>query len=1134
MKSINFEFLRPYKPELAALGGLAECYAQPDPDTTLVKLRTFAEQLVASVYEELALTTTGESNLYDLMSEAAFRAAVPKVVIGKLHSLRVNGNKAAHGDRSTTATALWILREAFDLSCWYHITFSKGTADALPKFVEPNATVTAVVKEEHDQSKKERREVLARLAAQEAQMQQLLADLDVARQKAQAAEWSAADLQAIARQAQEAADVLQFDEATTRRRMIDSALVAASWNVGEGGRSTEQVGQEVTVRHQPTTTGEGYADYVLYGDDGKPLAVIEAKKTTVNPELGRKQAELYADGLERQYGQRPVIFYTNGFDIYIRNDAIRETPRLLHGFYSKDSLEYLIYQRHNRKQLSDLAPNPEIAGRMYQIEAVKRVAERFSEGHRKALIVQATGTGKTRVAVSLSELLSRALWAKRILFLCDRRELRKQANNVFKEFLPGEPRTDVTAATAQDRDKRIYMATYPAMMKCFQSFDVGFFDLIIADESHRSIYNRYRDLFVYFDCRQVGLTATPVKFITRNTYKLFNCQDKDPTAYFSYEDAINHKPPYLVPFEVFKTTTEFMRRGIKYSQMNENQREQLEEDEGDPTLIEYDAAQVDRVVFNKDTNRAIIRNLMENGVRDATGSRPGKTIVFARNHNHAVLLQQLFDEMYPQYGGNFCRVIDTHDPRAEQLIDDLKGTGTNPNLTIAISVDMLDTGIDIPEVVNLVFAKPVKSYVKFWQMIGRGTRLYPNLFGPGKDKEFFRIFDHWGNFEFFEEHYKEAEPSQQKSLLQRLFEARIQLADTAIQAGDVETFDATVTLIAKDIADLPDATISVKEKWRELQAVQRGDALQLYSAATRATLLGDIAPLMQWRNVEGYEAAFEFDLLVTRIQTERLRRSAMFDNLKQGLLDEVSKLPLNLNAVRKQWDLVTEVRGGAFWEQVSPAALENMRLNLRCLMELINRGGFGTARPKVIDVTEDQSKFMNERHIPKLEGLQLAAYRHRVEQVLLDLMNESAALQKIKRGQPISSVDFDELCALVLAQDPALNLRDLEVHFPQLADNLDLAIRGIIGLQPEAVDQRFHEFVHSHSGLNSKQIRFLSLLKNHITKFGSIEVERLYEQPFTNIDSGGLDGVFTREEQINELLAIIASFNPPAQSVPNV
>ena len=418
------------------------------------------------------------------------------------------------------------------------------------------------------------------------------------------------------------------------------------------------------------------------------------------------------------------------------------------------------------------------------------------------------------MAVSLCDVLLRAAWAKRILFLCDRRELRKQAHNVFKDYLPGEPRTFVTSATAKDREKRIYLATYPAMMECFESFDVGFFDLVIADESHRSIYNRYRDLFAYFDCLHVGLTATPVDFIARNTFEIFGCESGDPTAHFSLEEAISHRPPYLVPFEVITHTTPFLRRGIKYTEMSPAQRAQLEEDEEVPAAVEFDQASVDKAVFNKDTNRLIIRNLMETGIRDATRTRVGKTIIFARNHNHAILLQNLFDEMYPQYGGNFCRVIDNYDPRAEELISDFKGVGSNPNLTIAISVDMLDTGIDVPEIVNLVFAKPVYSYVKFWQMIGRGTRLKEDLFGPGEDKTHFLIFDHWNNFEFFDQRYQPAEPRQAKSLTQMLFEARVTLAETALEQANPDAFDAVIGLIGKDIADLPGGTIAVKEKWR--------------------------------------------------------------------------------------------------------------------------------------------------------------------------------------------------------------------------------------------------------------------------------------------------------------------------------
>lgn len=1123
MQSLNFEFLRPTQPDLAALGALAEAYARRDPASALVKLRSLAECFVARLYQTAGWPAPAESSLYDLLNETVLRDNVPRVVLNKLHALRVNGNKAAHGDPCTATTALWVLREAFDVAAWFFVAIGQGDAGAVPQFTEPPALPARPATPATDSAaKQERREILARLAAQEAQIQQLLAEVAQSRQPMPA---PAPDVAELAQRGANAAQALHFNEAATRRRLIDSALTDAGWEVGAGGRDTEQVKQEVKLDGQPTATGVGYADYVLYGDDGQPLAVIEAKRTAKDAEAGRKQAELYANALEAKHGRRPVIFYTNGYEIYLWHDKLGETPRRLFGFYSQESLEYLMFQRTERKPLHGLEISAHITDRLYQIEAIKRVAERFSQGHRRALIVQATGTGKTRVAISLCELLTRARWAKRILFLCDRRELRKQAEHTFKEFLPGEPRTIVTAETANDRDKRIYLATYPAMLKCFQTFDVGFFDLIIADESHRSIYHRYRDLFQYFDSLQVGLTATPVRFVQRNTYQLFGCEDKDPTAFFSFEEAINHTPPYLVPFEVYQTTTEFMRRGIKYRQMSAEQREQLEEQAGDAEFFDYEAAAIDRAIFNKDTNRAIVRNLMEHGLRDATNSHPGKSIIFARNHNHALLLQQLFDEMYPQYGGQFCRVIDNYDPRAEQLIDDFKGTGTNPKLTIAISVDMLDTGIDIPEVVNLVFAKPVKSYVKFWQMIGRGTRLRPNLFGWGRHKECFRIFDHWGNFEFFEEHYREAAPAPTKSLLHQLFEARLRLAETALAQGDAAAFDATIELIGADVADLPESSIAVREKRREVDTVRGVGVLTSYTAAVRGLLWSTIGPLMQWRNVAGYEAAYSFDLLLARLQTEHVQGSASFENLKQELLNLVAKLPVNLNPVRQQWALITALRGADFWAQPTPARFEEVRRKLRGLMGLIEPLGGIVLPPKVIDVAEDRALIERVRHIPKLEGLELAAYRQRVEQVLRDLLAENAALQKIQAGQPVTAQELEELCALVLAHDPQVNLRDLGVHYPELADQLDLAIRSIIGLQPEAVADRFQAFVQQHPALSAKQLRFLSLLQNHIARYGGIELARLYEPPFTTLDSNGIDGVFTDERQIDELLDIIASFS---------
>lgn len=1129
MKSINFEFIRPHQPELATLGGFAERYSHNDPDAALVKLRNFAEEFVKDLYVKLGLPAPMQANLYDLTREVSLKNAVPKVVLNKLDSLRVQGNKAAHGDKLSTTTALWILREAWDLTAWFFVAHCAGAKDQLPVYQEPAAPAQTMANEE--QARKERKLALEQLAAQEKQLAQLLTELEQERAKAQTAERTIEELNAALNTGQQAAAALQFDEVATRQRLIDAALVDAGWKVGPQGLSTEQVGQEVEVLHQQLPSGKGYADYVLWGDDGKPLAVIEAKKTSIDANDGRQQARHYAEGLERQFGQRPVIFYTNGFETFIWNDAVNETPRQIHGFYSKDSLEYLIFQRNNRQPLAHVAPDRNIAGRMYQIETIRRVTERLSAGHRKGLIVLATGTGKTRVAVSLCQLLLRAGWVKRVLFLCDRRELRKQADNVFKEYLPSEPRVVVTANTAKDRDKRIYLATYPAMMKIFDTFDVGFFDLIIADESHRSIYRRYRDLFLYFDCLQIGLTATPVHLVGRNTYRLFGCEDRDPTAHFDYQDATEHEPKYLVPFNVFKTTTQFQREGIRYSQMTEEQRQQLEESEGEPEAIEYDAAQVDRQIFNKDSNRAILRNLMENGIRDETESRPGKSIIFARNHNHALLLQTLFYEMYPQYGGHFCRVIDNYDPRAEQLIDDFKGTGNNPGLTIAISVDMLDTGIDIPEVVNLVFAKPVKSYVKFWQMIGRGTRLCPNLFGPGKDKTEFFIFDHWQNFEFFEERYKEANQAPVKSLLQRLFEARIELAEAAIAAQDSASFDAAIELIARDVADLPDESLPVREKMREVLTARHDGALKAFAPTTVAMLKSDIAPLMQWRDTKGAEAAYKFDLLATRMQTEKLRGSASFDNLKNDLINDVRQLPINLNQVRAKDELISQVKSEAFWQSAGATEIERLRREMRGLMQFVTTASLPKAPPKVIDVTEDQSQIQFVRHIPKLEGLQLIAYRKRVEEVLLDLIDENAALQKIKAGQPVSGGDLEELCNLVVSLHPDVNLRDLRVHYPDLADNLDIVIRTIIGMDAQAVNDRFEEFVHRHPILNSKQLRFLALLKNHLTRFGSIEIERLYDAPFTTIDSDGIDGVFRDDAQINELLDIIASFNPPRAAV---
>ncbi|MGK7754936.1 MULTISPECIES: DEAD/DEAH box helicase family protein [unclassified Roseovarius] len=1126
MKSRNFEFLRPEWQELAELGAFAEAYAYADPASALVKLRLFAENLTKDIYRDLRLPKPDQATFIDLLRNEAFSAIVPKVVLDKLHALRIHGNKAAHGDPASTKNALWLIKEAFDLSRWVFVQARKGTPDELPKFAE---IPQSVVDETKGKLKREKRELLEKLAGQEAQMEKLLQELEEARQTATAAEKKAAEIEALASSAAESANLLNFDEATTRARIIDSLIATAGWNVAGGDASTSEVGKEVEVPSQPTASGIGYADYVLWDDDGTPLAVVEAKKTSVDPGTGRQQAKLYADGLEEVHGQRPVIFYTNGYDIWMWDDAGGYPPRKVYGYYSKDSLQYLVkFQRKSRKALDTIKPRSDIVNRLYQIEAIKRVSERFTANHRKSLVVQATGTGKTRVAIALTELLIRAGWVKRVLFLCDRRELRKQAKNAFGDFLASEPIRVVSGRIDSSAKERIFIATYPAMKKVFQSFDVGYFDLIIADESHRSIYNVYGDIFTYFDSLQIGLTATPVDFVTRSTFDLFQCEGQLPTANYDLEEAV--RDGFLTPFEVFEHTTQFMREGISLDTLTAEQIKELEDQGEDPSQYDFAADQIDNVIYNKDTNRAILRNLMENGMRDATGQTPGKSIIFARNHQHAVLLRQLFDEMYPQYGGRFCQVIDNYDPRAEQLIDDFKGNddGKNDELTIAISVDMLDTGIDIPEILNLVFAKPVKSPVKFWQMIGRGTRLCEDLFGPGQQKTVFRIFDHWGNFERFETGYRPAEPTQTKSLMQLVFEERINLAELALKNSEIPAFEAVIELIGKDINDLDEETIAVREKWREKRSLGAPETLMAFAPATVVGLRQVIAPLMQWRNIRGHGDAYALDLLIARIQIAVLHRSNTVGDLKIDMLERLGALQMHLNPVREKAEVIKTVKSDAFWSDLTVKKLEEVRKPLREIMRYRERTSGPAVPPKIIDVTETASEVQTARRKVSLDAVNMKAYRQVVEEELRKHFDENPTLQKISRGEAVSEGDIEKLVSLILAQTPGVNREILEEFFSETAAPLDFVIRSIIGLDPEAVEAKFADFARTHPSLKAKQTRFLGLLKNHIARYGSITRAKLYEDPFTVVDADGPDGVFENEKDVDELMEIVDQFAPPA------
>jgi type I restriction enzyme R subunit len=1068
----------------------------------------------------LGLEKPPRAELLELINGAEFRRLVPSQVLTKLHAIRQHGNTAAHGGEMQTRTALWLLQEAFDVARWLFVSQFNGSLASIGTYQPvPAGGAEAETK---GQVKGEKREALAQLAAQEARYQEILRELEATRDARQVAEDEAARLREELRQkGASAIGQLHFDEATTRQRLIDTMLAEAGWDVGANGRSTDEVTQEFEVEHQPTETGRGKIDYVLWDADGKPLAIIEAKRTSIDAGQGHTQARIYADALELIYRRRPVIFCTNGVEIWIWDDAQGWPPRQLFGFYSKDSLQRLIFQRTQGKPLDALSPLPAIIDRDYQIEAVKRVTERFGAKRRKALDVQATGTGKTRVAIALTDLMMRANHVKRVLFLCDRRELRKQARDAFTECTSHTPAI-IRASTAKERNDRVYLATYPAMMQIYRSFDPGFFDLIIADESHRSIYNVYGDLFRWFDGYELGLTATPVELISRSTCELFDCTRNDPTFHYSYEEAVEER--CVVPFELYTHTTKFLRQGIKGGELTDDQIAELEDQGIDPNTLDFEAVEIDRQIFNRDTNRKILQNLMDEGLRKADGQTLGKSIIFARNHRHAVLLRELFDELYPQYGAKFCQVIDNYEPRSDALIDEFKDL--NNELTIAISVDMLDTGIDVPEVVNLVFAKPVKSKIKFWQMIGRGTRLCENLFGSGRDKLRFRIFDHWGNFEYHHTSGMQAEPRDGKGPMQLVFEARINLAEAALRAADLDTFNMAVGSLKGDINRLPEESIRVRERWREVREAKNSPRIHHFDPATVALLRNDIAPLMQWVDIRGDTRALELDRLVAEMQCDLLMGSSAFADRKGELTTRIQSLPMHVNQVRQKAELIAAIRKPDWWhpDQLTPAKLEDARSDLRSLMRHLPSGGDDSRPPRIIDVTDTDIELRLERS--RIPSVDLAAYRQRVREALETLFVTDPTLAKIRRGESVAGTDLDRLTSLVLTQHPDLDLTVLK-DFYVVAEPFDRIIRSIVGLDAGAVAARFSQFVQTYPQLTAKQQSFLRLLKNHIARHGAIEIDDLYRAPFDKIDRGGPDGIFSDDAQITALLDIIQTFEKP-------
>lgn len=1134
----QFVFLQREWPDIYEACAKAEGAVHADPRTACFYARRALELAVAWAYKhDAALKLPYQDNLSALIHEPSFKITAGEAVFNKAKVITTLGNRAVHSHRAIPPDdALVAVRELFHVAYWLARTYGRAArpapglafdARALPK-ATPVRGQTAEQLQQLEAGLRERDEKLAAMLAdkttQGEELNRLRAEVVAAKQTATAHP-----------------DTHDYSEAETRDYFIDLLLKEAGWPLDQ------PQDREFEVTGMPNHVGKGFVDYVLWGDDGKPLGLVEAKRTRRDPRVGQQQARLYADCLERQFGQRPVIFYSNGYEHWLWDDT-RYPPRAVQGFYKKAELELAIQRRSTRKSLATGAIDPAIVERYYQTRAIRRIAEAFERDHdRKALVVMATGAGKTRTVIALADLLMRCNWAKRILFLADRVALVNQAVNAFKQHLPDA--SPVNLVTEKDAEGRVFVSTYPTMMGLIDEvsndragrggdgqrrFGTGHFDLVVIDEAHRSVFQKYRAIFDYFDSLLVGLTATPRDEIDRNTYSLFDLEDGVPTDAYGLDEAV--RDGFLVPPRAVSVPLKFQREGIRYDDLPEDDKDQwdaLEWDEDGNVPNRVEAEAVNKWLFNKDTVDKVLEHLMTRGQTVAGGDRLGKTIVFAKNQAHAEFIAERFNANYPHYKGEFARVITFKTEYAQSLIDSFSAKDKAPH--IALSVDMLDTGIDIPEVVNLVFFKLVRSKTKFWQMLGRGTRLCPDLFEPGKDKKFFYVFDYCQNLEYFSQNIPATEGALGASLGKRLFDARLALIgelDKVLAEGQRDALreqrapphghpdsgdevrDQIAALLHREVAAMNLGNFIVRPRRRSVEKYARPEAWTVLPPEALAELSHEVAGLPTELDPEGEEAR-RFDLLVLNLQLAMLRLEPGFARLRDqvkelaGLLEEKSAIPM----VRDQMVLIQDVQTDAWWQDVTVPMLEGMRRRLRDLIKLIEK----QKRKPIYTDFEDEMGGEIPVDLPGFsQGTDYTKFRAKA-QAFLRAHQDHMAIRKLRMNKALTAADLAELQRM-LADNGVGAAEDIR-RAAEESHGLGLFVRSLVGLDRQAAKEALAGFLNGKT-LGANQIEFVNLIVDHLTEHGVMEAAMLYESPFTDLTPRGPEELFT-SAQVDELVAVI-------------
>lgn len=1072
----NFDYLKKEKDfeSFADIAIVAEKTYSIDPSTCIINCRRAMEAAIKWMYSvDIDLVVPYKDTLHALMNTDVFREIIDKDLWNRLEFIRRYGNEAAHTSKDKTKDiAKLCLKNLFYFFDWLLYCYTdnyeeKEFDDSLLE--NQSVTIVEQVSGDVDLQKliEENKSLKAELSERRAQQQNTYV-----------------------------VKPLDLSEYKTRKLYIDAMLLDAGWIENRDWIN------EVELQGMPNKSEVGYADYVLYDDTHKPLAVIEAKKTCVDVSKGRQQGILYANLLEKQYGRRPVIFLTNGFETRIIDNHYPE--RKVASIYSKRDLEKYFNLMETRGPLKYIHINNDIAGRYYQKEAITAVCEAFDQrNRRKALLVMATGSGKTRTVIGLVDVLLNEGWIKNVLFLADRNSLVTQAKRSFVNMLPSLSATNLVEDKS-NYNAHVVFSTYQTMIGCIDTvkeddkklFTCGHFDLIICDEAHRSIYNKYKDIFNYFDAPIVGLTATPKDEIDKNTYEIFELENGVPT--YGYELAQAVKDGYLVDFLSVETDLKFISQGISWDQLSEEEKEEYEDtfaDENGNVPEHIDSSALNSWVFNEDTIRKVLKTLFNYGIKVDYGQKIGKTIIFAKNHMHAEKIFEVFNKEYPELNG-YAKVIDNKINYAQSAIDEFSEANKLPQ--IAISVDMLDTGIDVPEVVNLVFFKKVMSKAKFWQMIGRGTRLCPGLL-DGNDKKEFYIFDFCGNFEFFRMNKGKASANAvavHGAIFNLKFQIAYKLQDLIYQTEELKEWrKQLVGEMVDKVRELDRNQFDVRQHIKYVDVYSDPDNYASLTYENCLDVKEELVPLIKPDDDE--ISAVRFDALMHGIELAYLAQKK-YPKYKKDLMKKVKGVAsvANIPEIQVQSELLNKILHTNYLDESDVDDFENIRTNLRDLMKYIPKTG-------KVYITDFEDNILSiDWNESDLENDDLQNYKERLEYYIREHQKDNPVIIKLKVNKPLDKNDMNELENIIWNQ-----LGTKQDYYSEVGEKpLGEFVREIVGLDMNAAKEAFSKYLDERD-MNRNQIYFVNQIIEFIVRNGMMkDMSVLQESPF--IDKGNVVELF--------------------------